>query len=58
LAAEAESIGYGGISQVSRISGVSRVTITRGKQEKKGENIGEKEVTKIRKEGGGRKKNN
>jgi len=58
LATEAESIGYGGISQVSRISGVSRVTITRGKQEKKEENIGEKEVTKIRKEGGGRKKNN
>jgi len=58
LATEAESIGYGGISQVSRISGVSRVTITRGKQEKKEEHIGEKEVTKIRKEGGGRKKNN
>ena len=58
LATEAESIGYGGISEVSRISGVSRVTITRGIQEKKEENIGLKETVDIRKKGGGRKKNN
>ena len=30
LAAEAKTIGYGGITKVSRISGVSRVTITQG----------------------------
>ena len=30
LANEAKSIGYGGITQVSKVSGVSRVTITQG----------------------------
>ena len=33
LANEARAIGYGGISQVSRISGISRVTITQGMAE-------------------------
>lgn len=33
LANEAKAIGYGGISQVSRISGISRVTITLGMAE-------------------------
>jgi len=55
LATEAESIGYGGKSQVSRISGVSRVTITRGKQEKERSMV-EPKASKIRKKGGGRKK--
>jgi len=58
LATEAESIGYGGISYVSRISSVSRVTITRGIQEKKGEKSVETAISDIRKKGGGRKKNN
>ena len=57
LAADAESMGRGGLSRVSRLSGISRVTL----------NIGIKELTskpttelntneRIRKEGGGRKK--
>ena len=33
LANEAKAIGYGGISQVSQVSGVSRVTITLGMSE-------------------------
>lgn len=58
LAAEAESMGRGGLLKVSKLSGVSRVTL----------NVGMKEITlppiaansslseRIRKEGGGRKK--
>ena len=34
LANEAKAIGYGGISQVSKVSGVSRVTITQGMPDK------------------------
>jgi len=30
LASEAKALGYGGISQISRVSGVSRVTISQG----------------------------
>ena len=55
LASEAEAIGYGGISEVSRISGMSRRAISRGMKEIKSENIS---LESIRKEGGGRKKNN
>jgi len=55
LASEAEAMGYGGISKVSRISGVSRRAISRGMKELKSE---EMELDGIRKEGGGRKKNN
>ena len=33
LASEAISAGYGGVSEVSRITGVSRTTITRGIEE-------------------------
>lgn len=57
LASEAEAIGYGGISKVSRISGVSRSAITRGKKELQ-EDITENESERLRKKGGGRKKNN
>ena len=55
LASEAEAIGYGGINEVSRISGVSRRAISRGMKELKSE---EMVLEGIRKEGGGRKKNN
>jgi len=57
LASEAEAIGYGGISAVSRISGVSRVTISQGIKELKGENVPESKIESSRKKGGGRKKN-
>jgi transposase len=56
LAAEAEAIGYGGISQVSEASGVSRVTITQGIKELKNEDIYSVSKERSRKEGGGRKK--
>ena len=52
LANEAMSAGYGGISEVSRISGVSRTTITKGVEElKEGKIIN----GKVRNSGGGRK---
>jgi len=55
LAVEAESIGFGGISAISKASGVSRPTIIIGKRE-----INEKKpelpFDRIRKKGGGRKK--
>jgi transposase len=56
LAVEAEAIGYGGVSQVSSASGVSRVTITQGIKELKSENIGAMGNERSRKGGGGRKK--
>ena len=52
LANEAISAGYGGVSKVSRISGVSRVTITKGIAELKSGLI---EEERVRKAGGGRK---
>jgi len=55
LANEAKAIGYGGISQVSRISGVSRVTITQGMAEINSEGYLPQEQTRLRKKGGGRK---
>ena len=57
LASEAEAIGYGGISQVSRISGVSRVTIRQGVKELKSEAGNEIKAEVSRRKGGGRKKN-
>ena len=58
LAAEAESMGRGGLQKVSKLSGVSRVTLNVGMQE-----IGLPAIVsksslseRIRKEGGGRKK--
>ena len=51
LATEAMSAGYGVVSQVSRISGVSRTTITKGIEElEKGKAIN----GRVRKIGGGR----
>lgn len=54
VAAEAESIGYGGISLVARETGVSRRAIATGIKEIKGSS--ELPVGRVRKEGGGRKK--
>ena len=58
LAAEAESMGRGGLFKVSKLSGVSRVTLNIGMQEialpSKIANSSVKE--RIRKKGGGRKK--
>ena len=52
LANEAMSSGYGGVSKVSRLSGVSRTTITRGIAELKS---GKQVNGKARKSGGGPK---
>jgi len=56
LASEAKAIGYGGISQVSRISGVSRVTITQGMAEISSKGYQPQAQNRLRKKGGGRKK--
>lgn len=53
FAGEALRIGFGGISQVARESGVSRVTISRGVDELQ---TGDIVTGRIRKIGGGRKK--
>ena len=52
LGNEAMSAGYGGISEVSRITGVSRTTISKGIFELKNS---DKNSKKVRKSGGGRK---
>ena len=54
LGSEAMSLGHGGITEVAAASGVSRVTITKGINELKENNILPLEA--IRKKGGGRKK--
>ena len=54
LATEAKAIGWGGISQVSLETGVSRNTISQGIREL--ENPSTVEPTRIRKKGGGRKR--
>ncbi len=53
LAAEASSLGYGGVTQVSRASGVSRPTIYRGLRELLEES---EEFQMVRLPGGGRKR--
>jgi hypothetical protein len=60
LATEADSLGYGGVTIISRITGVSRDTIIKGIKENKAEkengaSQNEKENTRTRKVGGGRK---
>jgi len=55
LANEAKAIGRGGISQVSKVSGVSRVTITEGMKEITSEGYKPQAETRSRKKGGGRK---
>lgn len=54
LAIEAQSLGYGGISKVSRTFGADRKTISVGITELSSEN--NLSFQRIRKEGGGRKK--
>ena len=54
-ASEAVSIGYGGISIVSRSTGISRRAITQGCKELKLP-MTEDEIIRIRKKGAGRKK--
>jgi transposase len=56
LATEAESLGYGGISEISRLSGVSRVTITQGLKDLKQKSLEQDCNTRCRKKGGGRKR--
>ena len=56
LANEAKALGHGGVSQVSRVSGVSRVTITRGLQEIDAQGDPATETKRCRKKGGGRKR--
>ncbi len=53
MAAKARSLGYAGVSQVSRASGVSRPTIYRGLRELLEES---EEVLMVRSPGGGRKR--
>ena len=53
LAAEARSLGYGGVSQISRTTGISRPTIYRGLRELDQESEG---LLLIRQSGGGRKR--
>ncbi len=53
LAAEARSLGYGGVSQISRLTGISRPTIYRGLRELDQESEG---LRRIRQSGGGRKR--
>jgi hypothetical protein len=55
LSAEAKSIGYGGISLISRISGMSRQTLTEGVKEPDGAG-GVMPEGRSRKSGGGRKR--
>jgi len=52
LATEAESLGFGGLKAVHKLTGVSMTTIIRGKKELQEGNL---EHSRIRKSGGGRK---
>ena len=54
LSIEAECFGYGGVTKVSKLSGVSRVVITKGKKELK--EVKKEPIESSRKKGGGRKK--
>jgi transposase len=56
LATEANALGYGGVSQVSKISGVSRVTITQGLRELENPDDDIFNIERCRREGGGRKR--
>jgi len=54
LSIEAEYFGYGGVTKVSKLSGVSRVVITKGKKEFK--ETKKEPIESSRRKGGGRKK--
>ena len=55
LGAEAESIGWGGITKIHRLTGINRQTIASGHKEIKQEAVKNLEKGRIRKKGGGRK---
>jgi predicted transcriptional regulator len=55
LASEAKAFGFGGVSETSRISGVSRMTITLGLKELEDPGLTALEDGRCRKPGGGRK---
>lgn len=55
LSAEAQAIGYGGISLVCRVSGVCRQTLTDGLKELSDPNAPLMEQGRSRRAGGGRK---
>lgn len=55
LGGDAEAFGHGGVTMISELSGASRPTIILGKKELNGE-ITIADASKIRKSGGGRKK--
>jgi len=56
LASEAKALGYGGISQISRVSGVSRVTISQGIKKLSAASDETLNTDRSRKKGGGRHK--
>lgn len=55
LGSDAEVFGYGGVTLVSRLSGVTRPTIILGKKELN-KKVKTTDISKVRKKGGGRKK--
>jgi hypothetical protein len=55
-AAEAEAVGYGGVSQVAAATGLSRNTIVAGRRDISEQRASVKETGRIRSPGGGRKK--
>lgn len=54
-AAEALAAGRGGVTAVSRITGLARSTITRGLAELRGEAVPEAALGRVRRKGGGRR---
>lgn len=54
LAAEANAIGRGGVTEVAAATGVSRATVLRGQKELREEAVGDPE--RVRRPGGGRKR--
>lgn len=56
LGAEAQSIGWGGVTKIHQLSGVNRQTIAEGLKELYLESVQEDQKENIRKKGGGRKK--
>ena len=56
LGVEAQSLGWGGVSKIHRLSGANRQTIAEGIREIEQETIVESVIGRVRKEGGGRKK--
>jgi transposase len=56
LATEAKALGYGGISEISRLTGISRVTISQGIKEIGNEKSAGMNPSRSRKAGGGRNK--